>query len=119
MRLSNGERIADLEVAVEEYLDPVDAWGGKGGIEEELDAGGGLHGVVHLHGHVFALDDDGAVGGEDTRALRELALAAAPAVDEADAREARRKLAHGEAVEEADEDELAVHLLADVVAEEA
>ena len=36
--------------------------------------------------------------GEDARALGELALAAAPAVDEANAREARRKLAHGEAV---------------------
>ena len=112
------EGVAEAQGAVEEDFDPVGAFFLEFGVHEGLDAGGGVGGVVELDGDVLAFDDGLAVGGDDAGALMECPLPAAPAVDDADAVEARGDLLRGEAVEDADEHELAVALLADVVAEE-
>jgi hypothetical protein len=75
-------------------------------------------GLARRTGDALALDLHRAlVRAEDPAALRELSLSAAPAGDEEEAGIAHGQRGHDDRVEEPDQDELAVPLLPDIVAQ--
>ena len=118
--LFKDERIAHLHLTVEEHLDPVRPLLPETDVHEDLDAGRGEVRFGELYRDVLSFHEDVRfVGGDEARALDELALPAAPAVHDANFVESRRELRDGESVEESDEHEFAIALLTHVVAEDA
>jgi len=85
-------------------------------IDEHLDRRGDLLVVRQFNRHGLSLRHDGhAVRRHDARTLRELALAHAPAVHQADARADGLVRRVRQTIENSDEHKLAVALLAHVI----
>lgn len=115
---TEGDGVPDAQLIIEEDFDPVGAFGFEGGIEEDLDAGGGLFGGGEFQGDIAALGDGASIGGGDARFLNKFAFAAAPAVDDAELGEAGGEILDGETIKEANEDKFPIAFLSDIVADD-
>ena len=112
------QRIADFHDVIDRDLHIINAGFGDSDLLEDDDGGGIALGILHMKFDLAFLEDTDLVRGEEPQGADELADAGGPPVERAECGEDYRKLRQDQAVQNANQKEVAIGFAADLLAHE-